>query len=52
MQRIVNELNLSEPAFLLQLVDNPADYKISSFKPAEEVDFYGQATIAARIMGN
>ncbi len=47
MQKIANELNLSETAFLLQSDDDTADYKIRYFTPTEEVDFCGHATIAA-----
>lgn len=45
MQKIANELNLSETAFLLPSTNTNADYRIRYFTPTEEVDFCGHATL-------
>ncbi|PCD84948.1 PhzF family phenazine biosynthesis protein [Lysinibacillus fusiformis] len=46
MQKIANELNLSETAFLLPSTNANANYKIRYFTPTKEVDFCGHATLA------
>ncbi len=45
MQKIANELNLSETAFLLPTSNADANYKIRYFTPTKEVDFCGHATL-------
>ncbi|WP_025115241.1 PhzF family phenazine biosynthesis protein [Lysinibacillus fusiformis] len=45
MQKIANELNLSETAFLLPTSNADANYKIKYFTPTKEVDFCGHATL-------
>ncbi|MEK5431611.1 PhzF family phenazine biosynthesis protein [Lysinibacillus sp. FSL R7-0073] len=45
MQKIANELNLSETAFLLPTSNANANYKIRYFTPTKEVDFCGHATL-------
>ncbi|WP_422449472.1 PhzF family phenazine biosynthesis protein, partial [Thermoanaerobacterium sp. DL9XJH110] len=45
MQKIANEMNLSETAFVRQLDD--CYFKIRYFTPLCEVDLCGHATIAA-----
>lgn len=45
MQKIANELNLSETAFLMPSTNTNADFRIRYFTPAEEVDFCGHATL-------
>lgn len=45
MQKIANELNLSETAFLLPSTNANANYKIRYFTPTKEVDFCGHATL-------
>ncbi|WP_407272123.1 PhzF family phenazine biosynthesis protein [Radiobacillus sp. PE A8.2] len=45
MQKIANELNLSESAFLFPSNNPEADFRIRYFTPAEEIDFCGHATI-------
>ncbi len=47
MQRIANEMNVSETAFALKTSDEEeADLKIRWFTPTQEVDMCGHATIA------
>ncbi|MFJ7919919.1 PhzF family phenazine biosynthesis protein [Lysinibacillus fusiformis] len=45
MQKIANELNLSETAFLVPATNANANYKIRYFTPTKEVDFCGHATL-------
>ncbi|QDZ99181.1 PhzF family phenazine biosynthesis protein [Lysinibacillus fusiformis] len=45
MQKMANELNLSETAFLLPTSNADANYKIRYFTPTKEVDFCGHATL-------
>ncbi|WP_336634597.1 PhzF family phenazine biosynthesis protein [Lysinibacillus fusiformis] len=45
MQKIANELNLSETAFLVPTSNANANYKIRYFTPTKEVDFCGHATL-------
>lgn len=45
MQKIANELNLSETAFLLPTSNADPNYKIRYFTPTKEVDFCGHATL-------
>ncbi|WKT79314.1 PhzF family phenazine biosynthesis protein [Lysinibacillus fusiformis] len=53
MQKIANELNLSETAFLLPPTNANANYKIRYFTPTKEVDFCGHATLGtAWLMAN
>jgi trans-2,3-dihydro-3-hydroxyanthranilate isomerase len=52
MQKIANEMNLSETAFLTKLTSTSgrskkADYKLRWFTPVTEVDLCGHATIAS-----
>lgn len=47
MQKIANELNLSETAFILPSLNENADLKIRYFTPSNEIDFCGHATVAA-----
>ncbi len=47
MQKIANELNLSETAFLLPPTIKGADIRIRWFTPAAEVPLCGHATIAS-----
>ncbi|WP_223588855.1 PhzF family phenazine biosynthesis protein [Neobacillus bataviensis] len=45
MQKIANELNLPESAFLLPSSHPNADFKVKYFTPLEEINFCGHATI-------
>lgn len=47
MQKIANQLNLSETAFLLPASDPKADYRVRYFTPQEEINFCGHATVAS-----
>jgi len=47
MQKIANELNLSETVFLQQPQSSKADYKARIFTPKKELPFAGHPTIAA-----
>ncbi|MDQ0061575.1 PhzF family phenazine biosynthesis protein [Paenibacillus harenae] len=47
MQKIANQLNLPETAFLLPAIDPNADYRVRYFTPQEEIDFCGHATVAS-----
>lgn len=47
MQKIANEMNLSETAFILKPTSPEADLKIRWFTPSQEVGLCGHATIAA-----
>lgn len=45
MQKIANELNLPESAFLLPSSHPNADFKVRYFTPLEEINFCGHATV-------
>lgn len=45
MQKIANELNLPESAFLLPSSHPSADFKVRYFTPLEEINFCGHATV-------
>lgn len=45
MQKIANELNLPESAFLLPSSHPNADFKVRYFTPIEEINFCGHATV-------
>lgn len=45
MQKIANELNLPESAFLMPSSHPQADFKVRYFTPLEEINFCGHATI-------
>jgi trans-2,3-dihydro-3-hydroxyanthranilate isomerase len=45
MQKIANELNLPESAFLLPSSHPDADFKVRYFTPLEEINFCGHATV-------
>lgn len=45
MQKIANELNLPESAFLLPSSHPHADFKVRYFTPLEEINFCGHATV-------
>lgn len=45
MQKIANELNLPESAFLLPSSHPHADFKVRYFTPTEEINFCGHATV-------
>ncbi|AFH61312.1 PhzF family phenazine biosynthesis protein [Paenibacillus caseinilyticus] len=47
MQKIANELNLPETAFLLPPTDPKADFRVRYFTPQEEINFCGHATVAS-----
>ncbi|WP_138495330.1 PhzF family phenazine biosynthesis protein [Paenibacillus pinistramenti] len=47
MQKIANQLNLSETAFLLPPSDPEADFRVRYFTPQVEIPFCGHATIAS-----
>ncbi|WP_340673221.1 PhzF family phenazine biosynthesis protein [Brevibacillus agri] len=47
MQKIANELNLPESAFLLPAEHPEADFRIRYFSPTVEIDFCGHATVAS-----
>jgi PhzF family phenazine biosynthesis protein len=47
MQKIANELNLPESAFLLPPTDPKADFRVRYFTPQEEINFCGHATIGS-----
>ncbi|WP_148930950.1 PhzF family phenazine biosynthesis protein [Paenibacillus methanolicus] len=47
MQKIANQLNLPETAFLLPATDPKADFRVRYFTPQEEIHFCGHATIAS-----
>ncbi|WNC16658.1 PhzF family phenazine biosynthesis protein [Brevibacillus brevis] len=47
MQRIANELNLPESAFLMESDRPDADFRIRYFTPATEIDFCGHATVGS-----
>ncbi|MFZ3589756.1 PhzF family phenazine biosynthesis protein [Bacillus sp. DJP31] len=45
MQKIANELNLPESAFLMPSTDPQADFRVRYFTPMEEINFCGHATV-------
>src|SRR5579875_2264708 len=45
MQKIANELNLPESAFLLPSNNPAADFRVRYFTPTEEINFCGHATV-------
>ncbi|NDI34483.1 PhzF family phenazine biosynthesis protein [Chengkuizengella sediminis] len=45
MQKIANELNVSETVFLLKTEHKEADFKVKYFTPKEEINFCGHATV-------
>ncbi|NBI31112.1 PhzF family phenazine biosynthesis protein [Chengkuizengella marina] len=45
MQKIANELNVSETVFLLKTKCKEADFKVKYFTPKEEINFCGHATV-------
>lgn len=47
MQKIANELNLPESAFLMPSNHPEADYRIRFFTPKEEINFCGHATVGS-----
>jgi len=47
MQKIANELNISETVFLQKPTESKADYKARIFTPKRELPFAGHPTIAA-----
>jgi trans-2,3-dihydro-3-hydroxyanthranilate isomerase len=47
MQKIANQLNLPETAFLLPSSDPKADFRVRYFTPQEEINFCGHATVAS-----
>lgn len=47
MQKIAQEINASETAFLIPLDDKKIHFRIRYFSPTSEVDFCGHATLAA-----
>lgn len=47
MQRIANELNLPESAFLMPSEHPEADFRIRYFTPTTEIDFCGHATVGS-----
>lgn len=47
MQRIANELNLPESAFLMQSEHPEADFRIRYFTPTTEIHFCGHATVGS-----
>lgn len=49
MQKIANELNISETVFLLKSNNDKADYRARIFTPKAELPFAGHPTIAASL---
>src|SRR5947208_1082604 len=47
MQRVAQEMNLSETAFLVRRSDGSGDYDLRWFTPVVEVDLCGHATLAS-----
>jgi trans-2,3-dihydro-3-hydroxyanthranilate isomerase len=47
MQKIANELNLPESAFLMPSSHPEADFRIRYFTPTTEIDFCGHATVGS-----
>jgi trans-2,3-dihydro-3-hydroxyanthranilate isomerase len=47
MQKIANELNLPESAFLLPSTNPNADFRVRYFTPKEEINFCGHATLGS-----
>jgi trans-2,3-dihydro-3-hydroxyanthranilate isomerase len=47
MQKIANELNLPESAFLQPSTNPLADYRVRYFTPQEEINFCGHATVGS-----
>lgn len=47
MQKIANQLNLPETAFLLPSTNPLADFRVRYFTPQEEINFCGHATVAS-----
>lgn len=47
MQKIANELNLPESAFLMPTDHPEADFRIRFFSPTTEIDFCGHATVGS-----
>jgi trans-2,3-dihydro-3-hydroxyanthranilate isomerase len=47
MQRIANELNLPESAFLQPSTDPKANFRVRYFTPQEEINFCGHATVGS-----
>jgi trans-2,3-dihydro-3-hydroxyanthranilate isomerase len=47
MQKIANELNLPESAFLMPTDHPGADFRIRFFSPTTEIDFCGHATVGS-----
>ncbi|WJQ83377.1 PhzF family phenazine biosynthesis protein [Brevibacillus brevis] len=47
MQKIANELNLPESAFLMPSDHPEADFRIRYFSPSVEIDFCGHATVGS-----
>jgi trans-2,3-dihydro-3-hydroxyanthranilate isomerase len=47
MQKIANELNLPESAFLLPSTNPNADFRVRYFTPLEEINFCGHATLGS-----
>lgn len=47
MQRVANELNLPESAFLLPPTNPKADFRVRYFTPHEEINFCGHATVGS-----
>jgi trans-2,3-dihydro-3-hydroxyanthranilate isomerase len=47
IQKIANQLNLPETAFLLPATDPRADFRVRYFTPQEEIPFCGHATVAS-----
>ncbi|MDP5273932.1 PhzF family phenazine biosynthesis protein [Chengkuizengella axinellae] len=45
MQKVANELNLSETAFLYKTENAEADFRVRYFTPTNEINFCGHATI-------
>ncbi|WP_438498268.1 PhzF family phenazine biosynthesis protein [Paenibacillus sp. IHBB 3054] len=47
IQKIANQLNLPETAFILPAADPKANFRIRYFTPQEEIRFCGHATVAS-----
>jgi trans-2,3-dihydro-3-hydroxyanthranilate isomerase len=47
MQKIANELNLPESAFLQPPTNPKADFRVRYFTPQEEINFCGHATVGS-----
>jgi trans-2,3-dihydro-3-hydroxyanthranilate isomerase len=47
MQKIANELNLPESAFLQPSANPEADFRVRYFTPQEEINFCGHATVGS-----